>query len=74
MKNILTNLYEHIITKRKYNKLLLANEILREDNERLTIEKKQQKNTFELEKEVLEQEITELQQEIIKLRKKKASK
>ena len=74
MKNLLKGIWEHIITRKKYNKKCIEVEMLKEDIERLRIEKRQQKNTFELEKEVLEQEITELQQEIIKLRKKKVSK
>ena len=70
MKNLLKGIWEHIITRKKYNKKCIEVEMLKEDIERLRIEKRQQKNTFELQKEVLEDEIKELQNKIIELKKK----
>lgn len=70
MKKLLKGIWEHIITRKKYNKKCIEVEMLKEDIERLRIEKRQQKNTFELEKEVLEQEIKELQEKIVELKKK----
>lgn len=70
MKNLLKGIWEHIITRKKYNKKCIEVEMLKEDIERIRIEKRQQKNTFELEKEVLEQEIKELQEKIVELKKK----
>lgn len=70
MKNLLKGIWEHIITRKKYNKKCIEVEMLKEDIERLRIEKRQQKNTYELEKEVLEQEIKELQEKIVELKKK----
>ena len=70
MKKLLKGIWEHIITRKKYNKKCIEAEMLKEDIERLRIEKRQQKNTFELEKEVLEQEIKELQEKIVELKKK----
>lgn len=70
MKKLLKGIWEHIITRKKYNKKCIEVEMLKEDIERIRIEKRQQKNTFELEKEVLEQEIKELQEKIVELKKK----
>ena len=70
MKKLLKGIWEHIITRKKYNKKCIEAEMLKEDIEGLRIEKRQQKNTFELEKEVLEQEIKELQEKIVELKKK----
>lgn len=70
MKNLLKGIWEHIITRKKYNKKCIEVEMLKEDIERLIIEKRQQKNTFELEKEVLELDIKELQKKIVELKKK----
>lgn len=70
MKNLLKGIWEHIITRKKYNKKCIEVEMLKEDIERIRIEKRQQKNTYELEKEVLEQEIKELQEKIVELKKK----
>lgn len=70
MEKLLKGIWEHIITRKKYNKKCIEVEMLKEDIERLRIEKRQQKNTFELEKEVLEQEIKELQEKIVELKKK----
>ena len=70
MKKLLKGIWEHIITRKKYNKKCIEAEMLKEDIEGLRIEKRQQKNTFELEKEVLEQEIKKLQEKIVELKKK----
>jgi hypothetical protein len=63
-------LYEHLITKKKYNTLLLKYEVAREDLEKKQIELNTQKRINLKEKEIWEQRLKELQEEIIELKKK----
>lgn len=69
MKKLFKGLWEHLKTKNKYNKKCIEVDMLKQDIQNLIIAKHQQKNTFELEKEVLEQEIVELQSTIVDLKK-----
>lgn len=63
-------IYEHLITKKKYNTLLLKYEVAREDLEKKQVELNTQKRINLKEKEIWEQKLKELEEEIIELKKK----
>ena len=63
-------IYEHLITKKKYNTLLLKYEVARNDLEKKQVELNTQKRINAKEKEIWEQRLKELEEEIIELKKK----
>lgn len=63
-------IYEHLITKKKYNTLLLKYEVAREDLEKKTLELNTQKRINLKEKEIWEKRLKELEEEIINLKKR----
>lgn len=63
-------LYEHLITKKKYNTLLLKYEVARDDLEKKQVELNTQKRINLKEKEIWETRLKELEEELINLKKK----
>lgn len=63
-------IYEHLITKPKYNKKCLEVDTLKEDIARLNIRMNEQKNIFDEQKTVWTEELRKQEEEIIKLKKK----
>lgn len=70
MKKLSKAIYEHLKTKKKYNTLLLKNEVLREELEKKTVELNTERKIREKLKNVWENNLNMQEQEIIKLRKK----
>lgn len=67
-------IYEHLITRKKYNTLKLKLDVAREDLEKKTIELSTQKRIRLKEKEIWENKLKEQEEEIIKLKKRGAKK
>lgn len=67
-------IYEHLITRRKYNTLKLKLDVAREDLEKKTVELNTQKRIRLKEKEIWENKLKEQEEEIIKLKKRGAKK
>ena len=72
--NLTKAIYEHLITKRKYNTLKLKLDVAREDLEKKTIELSTQKRIRLKEKEIWENKLKEQEEEIIRLKKRGAKK
>ena len=68
--NLIKAIYEHLITKRKYNTLKLKLDVAREDLEKKTIELSTQKRIRLKEKEIWENKLKEQEEEIIRLKKR----
>lgn len=62
--NVSQALWEHLITKRKYNKKCLENDVLREELERKTIECDQYKRQLQVQQNVWEGRIIELEKKL----------
>lgn len=62
---------EHLVTKKKYNKLMIKYEGAKEDIERLTIQKNTERRLHEKQKEVWEQKLKDQEEEIIRLKKRR---
>ena len=71
MKNFINKIYEHIITKRKYNKLQIRLDILREELQLKCHELENERQIHKKRKEVWEKKLKEQEEEIIKLKKRK---
>jgi len=71
MKNFINKIYEHIITKRKYNKLQIRLDILREELQLKCHELENERQIHKKRREVWEQKLKEQEEEIIKLKKRK---
>lgn len=67
-------IFEHLITKKKYNTLKIKLDGARENIERLGVEKKTQKRIFEIKQTIWEQTLKEQEEEIIELKKRKVRK
>lgn len=63
-------IYEHLITKKKYNRKCIELDVAKEDIQRHILLKAEQKKLFNEEKELWEQTLKEQEEEIIKLKKK----
>lgn len=71
---MINRLYEHLITKRKYNKLQLRLDVLRDELDRKTTELNTERRIHNKQKEVWEAKLKEQEEKIIELKKKKAGK
>ena len=71
MKNLISKLYEHLKTRRKYNTLLLKYEIVKEEKEEMKEQRDTQKRIYEIRKETWEKALKEQEEEIIRLKKRK---
>ena len=74
MKNFISKIFEHLITKRKYNKLQIRLDILREELQLKCHELENERQIHKKRKEVWEQKLKEQEEEIIKLKKRKVNK
>lgn len=64
-------IYEHLITKKKYNALKLKYEVAREDLERKQVELNTERRIRLKEKEIWEQRLKDQEEEIIKLKRRR---
>lgn len=64
-------IYEHLITKKKYNTLKLKYEVVREDLEKKQVELNTERRIRLKEKEIWEQRLKEQEEEIIKLKRRR---
>lgn len=71
MKNLVNALYEHLITKKKYNKLLIQLEGFKEDLERKTLELNTNRKLLKKEKAIWDKILKEQEEEIIRLKRRK---
>ena len=62
-------IYEHLITKKKYNRKCIELDVAKEDIQRHILLKAEQKKLFNEEKEIWEQRLKEQEEQIIKLKK-----
>jgi len=65
-------IYEHLITKPKYNRKSLEVEVLKEDIARLKIQMKEQEKAFDIKKTIWEETLKDQEEEIIKLKRRNA--
>lgn len=71
MGKIISKLYEHLKTYKKYNTLKLKYEVLQEDLEKKILEYEQLKYQQRVIKEVWEQKLQEQEEKIIELKRRK---
>lgn len=64
-------IYEHLITKKKYNTLKLKYEVAREDLEKKQVELNTERRIRLKEKEIWEQRLKDQEEEIIKLKRRR---
>lgn len=64
-------IYEHLITKKKYNTLKLKYEVARDDLEKKQVELNTERRIRLKEKEIWEQRLKEQEEEIIKLKRRR---
>lgn len=63
-------IWEHLITKRKYNKLMIKYELAKEDIEHKVVQLNTEKRIHQKQKEIWEKELAEQELQIIELKKK----
>lgn len=71
MSRIFKYLYEHLVTKKKYNTLKLKYEVAREDLEKKQVELNTERRIHLKQKEVWEKKLKDQEEEIIKLRRRR---
>ena len=71
MSRIFKHLYDHLITKKKYNTLKLKYDVAREDLEKKQVELNTQRRIQLKQKEVWEKKLQDQEEEIIKLRRRR---
>lgn len=64
-------IYEHLITKKRYNTLKLKYEVAREDLEKKQVELNTERRIRLKEKEIWEQRLKDQEEEIIKLKRRR---
>lgn len=69
--NITKAIYEHLITKKKYNTLKLKYEVARDDLEKKQVELNTERKIRLKEKEIWEKRLKEQEEEIIKLKRRR---
>ena len=67
-------IYEHLITKPKYNKANMTIEVLRDELQRKSVELNTERLIHKKEKEIWETKLKEQEKEIIELKKRKIKK
>ena len=70
MSDLSKAIYEHLITKRKYNKLKIKLEVAREEIQRLNVEIRVEKLKHQKKYEEWEKALKEQEEQIIKLKKR----
>lgn len=73
-KGLLSHLYEHLVTKKKYNTLQLKYDVKMDEYQRLNIKYEEIKKLYQTRQEIWLKTLKEQEEEIIKLRKRKARK
>lgn len=73
-RGLLSHLYEHLKTKKKYNTLQLKYEVLQDELDRKTVELNTERRIKEKLKDTWENTLKEQEEEIIKLKKRKTKK
>lgn len=69
--SIVKAIYQHLITRKKYNTLKLKYEVAREDLEKKQVELNTERRIRLKEKEIWERALTEQEEEIIKLKRRR---
>ena len=64
-------IYEHLITKRKFNREIIKNQILQDDLERKTVQLKAERRIHEVQREVWEKALKKQEEELVELKKEK---
>lgn len=70
MKDFTRHIYEHLITKRKYNKLKIKLDVKEEEYERKVIELNTERRIHNKQRDVWENKIKEQEEEIVNLKEK----
>jgi hypothetical protein len=68
---IMRAIREHLITKKKYNKLMIKYEGAKEDIERLIIQRDTDRRIYKKRAEIWEQTLKDQEEEIIRLKKRR---
>lgn len=71
MRRIFKHLYEHLVTKKKYNTLKLKYDVAREDLEKKQVELNTERRIHLKQRETWEQKLKEQEEEIIKLKRRR---
>ena len=71
MSRIFKHLYDHLITKKKYNTLKLKYDVAREDLEKKQVELNTERRIHLKQKEIWEKKLKDQEEEIIKLRRRR---
>ena len=71
--SIIKSIYEHLITRRKYNTLKLKYEVLKEELENKTTELNTERRKHLKMKELWEKKLQDQEEEIIRLKKRKVT-
>lgn len=71
---MIKRLYEHLITKKKYNTLELKYEMLLEQYDRKVVEISEIKKISKQQKQIWEETLKEQEEELIRLKKRKSKK
>lgn len=71
IQKILNNLYQHLITRKKYNTLKLKYDVLKEDLENKVTELNVERRKHLKMKEIWEKKLKEQEEEIIRLKKRR---
>lgn len=71
MSRIFKHLYEHLVTKKKYNTLKLKYDVAREDLEKKQVELNTERRIHLKQRETWEQKLKEQEEEIIKLKRRR---
>lgn len=69
--SIVKAIYQHLITRKKYNTLKLKYEVAREDLEKKQVELNTERRIHLKQKEIWEQKLKEQEEEIIKLKRRR---
>lgn len=70
MKEFGSRIYEHLITKRKYNKLQIKLDVKTEECDKKVIELNQERRKNKIQQEVWERNLKEQEETIVELKKK----
>lgn len=70
MKEFGSRIYEHLITKRKYNKLQIKLDVKTEEYDKKVIELNQERRKHKIQQDVWERNLKEQEETIVELKKK----
>ena len=69
--SLLSKIYEHLITKHKYNRLEVDYNVMKQEYDRKVIENEQLRHQYKIIKEVWEKKLQEQEDIIIELKRRK---